>query len=176
MYTCSRVCCVLLKCTHACTHRCVYMYMWKRQMYASLMGQRKRALLSYSPRGWCRTYTVYTVCVCCCSMNYDVFAEKSPVEPSVLQPAKWLQWNISPETAADIQTASRNMDKWAECMLIFGRQVSTGKQFYWWFSRLMYTTTATCVFVSPFLVSVCVNVLAVQIDANVHETNILLPV
>ena len=40
----------------------------------------------------------------------------------------------------------------------------------------MYTTTATCEFVSPFLVSVCVNVLAVQIDANVPETNILLPV
>jgi carnitine O-acetyltransferase len=48
------------------------------------------------------------------TMNYDVFADKSPVEPSALQPAKRLRWNISPDTAADIQTAGRNMNKLVE--------------------------------------------------------------
>lgn len=43
-------------------------------------------------------------------MGYDVFADKSPVEASALQPAKMLQWNISPDTAADIQTASNSMN------------------------------------------------------------------
>ena len=61
-------------------------------------------------------YGMYIVHVCYCSMNYDVFADESPVESSALQPARKLQWNISPETAADIETASRNMDKLAECM------------------------------------------------------------
>lgn len=47
-----------------------------------------------------------------------MFADKSPVEASALQPAKMLQWNISPETAADIQTASNSMNTWAQEPLI----------------------------------------------------------
>ena len=47
----------------------------------------------------------------CCSLKYDVFGDESPVDPSVLQPAKMLQWKISPSTAADIQTASNSMNK-----------------------------------------------------------------
>ena len=43
-------------------------------------------------------------------MKYDVFADVSPVESSALRPAQQLQWNISPDTAADIQTAKINMD------------------------------------------------------------------
>ena len=46
-----------------------------------------------------------------CRMKYDVFGERSAVEPSALQPAKRLQWNISPDTASDIETASASMDK-----------------------------------------------------------------
>ena len=52
---------------------------------------------------------IHVQCICC-SKKYDVFADKSPVEPSALQPVKMLEWNISPDTAADIQTASSNMD------------------------------------------------------------------
>ena len=40
-----------------------------------------------------------------------MFADESPVESSVLQPAKMLQWKISLSTAADIQTASDNLNK-----------------------------------------------------------------
>ena len=47
-------------------------------------------------------------------MKYDVFGDESPVDPSVLQPAKMLQWKISPSTAADIQTASNSMNKWVD--------------------------------------------------------------
>ena len=46
-----------------------------------------------------------------CRKKYDVFADESAVDPSVLKPAKMLQWRISPSTAADIQTASHDMDK-----------------------------------------------------------------
>jgi carnitine O-acetyltransferase len=47
-------------------------------------------------------------------MKHDVFAEKSQVDPSVLQPAKMLQWKISPSTAADIQKASSSLNKLVE--------------------------------------------------------------
>jgi carnitine O-acetyltransferase len=46
--------------------------------------------------------------------NYDVFSDESAVDPSVLKPAKMLQWRISPSTVADIQTASRDLDKLVE--------------------------------------------------------------
>ena len=50
---------------------------------------------------------------CCvwCRKKYDVFADESVVSPSVLQPAKMLQWKISPSTVADIKTASNNLDR-----------------------------------------------------------------
>ena len=43
-----------------------------------------------------------------------MFADKSPVEAGQLKPAEMLPWNISPQTAADIQTATHNLNK-SEC-------------------------------------------------------------
>ena len=57
------------------------------------------------------SWTIGVFNSCHCRKNYDVFSDESAVDPSVLKPAKMLQWRISPSTVADIQTASRDLDK-----------------------------------------------------------------
>ena len=44
-------------------------------------------------------------------MGYDILGEPSPVPIAALCPAEKLQWNISPETAKDIQIAKNNLDR-----------------------------------------------------------------
>ena len=36
------------------------------------------------------------------------------MNPSILQPAKKLEWNISPESARDIETAKKNLDRYGK--------------------------------------------------------------
>ena len=51
--------------------------------------------------------------------SYDVLAEHSAVDLSILRPAQRLQWNISSETARDIDTAKRNFDRFGKSILKF---------------------------------------------------------
>ena len=44
--------------------------------------------------------------------QYDILSESSTVDPASLHPAEKLQWNISSETAQDIETAKRNIDRY----------------------------------------------------------------
>ena len=55
---------------------------------------------------------------------HDVLAEHSAVEPSILQPAEKLEWNISPESARDIDTAKRNFDRYMERASLISRHVA----------------------------------------------------
>jgi carnitine O-acetyltransferase len=43
--------------------------------------------------------------------GYDVFAEVSDVDPSLLKPARPLKWNLSTDTLKDIEKAKNNVDK-----------------------------------------------------------------
>lgn len=49
-------------------------------------------------------------CCCCCS-GYDVFSEESVINPSTLQQAVRLEWNLSSETIRDIENAKVKVDR-----------------------------------------------------------------
>ena len=50
-------------------------------------------------------------------MGYDILGEPSPVPIAALCPAEKLQWNISPETAEDIQIAKKNHHEYVNSKL-----------------------------------------------------------
>ena len=45
-------------------------------------------------------------------LKYDILGEPSSVDPSILCPAEQLQWNISSESARDIDIAKKNIDRY----------------------------------------------------------------
>ena len=51
-------------------------------------------------------------------MGYDILGEPSPVPIAALCPAEKLQWNISPETAEDIQIAKKNHHEYVNSILL----------------------------------------------------------
>ena len=56
-------------------------------------------------------YLLFCFLLCLHRLNYDLLGEPSTVDPSLLCPAERLQWNISSETAKDIDIAKKNLDK-----------------------------------------------------------------
>ncbi len=57
-----------------------------------------QAVLSPSPPSLCR-------------QNHDILGESSPVPATVLRPAERLEWNISGDSAWDIEKAKMNVDR-----------------------------------------------------------------
>ena len=46
-----------------------------------------------------------------CRYKYDFFSEKCSLDPGLLKPASKLTWNISSQTAQDIENAKKSIDR-----------------------------------------------------------------
>ena len=44
-------------------------------------------------------------------LQYNLLGEPSNVDGSILSPAEQLEWNISSESASDIEAAKQNVDR-----------------------------------------------------------------